>query len=49
MHVPAACISVHHGIPGTCGGQKKALDSLKLELQVIVSWHVAAGNGTLIL
>ena len=29
---------------GTSGGQKRALDPLELELQMVVSHHVAAGN-----
>lgn len=39
--VMPACISVYH--------QKRASDSLELELQMIVSCHVGAGNQTLVL
>lgn len=41
-----ACIylSVHYVVPGAPGSQKIALDLLKLELQVVVSCYVAAGN-----
>lgn len=31
-------------IPGTCGGQERALDSLALELDVVRSHHVGVGN-----
>lgn len=37
------------GIPGGSGGQKKAPDPLKLELWMIVSHHVDAGNQTWVL
>jgi hypothetical protein len=30
-----------------CGGQKKVLDLLELELQVVVTQHVDAGNPNL--
>lgn len=30
--------------PGSCGGQKKVLDLLKLELQMAVSHYVGAGS-----
>lgn len=36
-------------LPGAYAGQKRALDSLRLELQTIVSWHVDAGIWTLVL
>lgn len=32
--------------PGSCGGQKKVLDLLKLELQMAVSHYVGAGSWT---
>ena len=32
-----------------CGSQKRALDLLELELQMIVSYHVCAGYRTLVL
>jgi hypothetical protein len=31
------------------GGQKRALDPLELELQMVASHHVGAGNQTLVL
>ena len=31
---------------GSCGGPKRTLDSLELEFQVVVSYHVGAGNQT---
>lgn len=37
------------GIPGGSGGQKKAPDPLKLELWMIVSHHVDAGNQSWVL
>jgi hypothetical protein len=39
----AACLCIMC-MPGTHRGQKKALDSLKLELQTVVSCHAGAGN-----
>lgn len=30
-----------------CGGQKEALDPLRLELQMVVSYFLSAGNQTL--
>jgi len=36
VYVPCAC--------STHGGYKKALDTLELELQVVVSHHVGAGT-----
>ena len=40
---------VHHVLPATCGGQKKALDPLELQLQMVVSLHVGSGNLTQVL
>lgn len=39
---------VHHVycLPGACESQKRALDSLKLELQAVVSHHGGADNST---
>lgn len=37
-------MSLHHVHVGTCGGQRRALGPLKLELWVVVSRHVVAGN-----
>ena len=34
---------------GACGGQKRALDALELELQMVVSHHMGAGNQTQVL
>ena len=36
-------------MPGAHGGQEKVMDSLRLELQMVVSHHVAAGNQTWVL
>ena len=36
-------------VPVACRGQKRALDPSELELQVVVSCHVGAGNGTQVL
>ena len=33
----------------SCGGQKRASDPLRLELQVVVSHKVSSGNQTLVL
>jgi hypothetical protein len=38
LHVCAACVC------STYRGQKRALDPLELELQMVVSHHVCAGN-----
>jgi hypothetical protein len=27
-------------MPGTCGGEKRALDPLELKLQMVLSYHV---------
>ena len=35
---------VHYMCPGALGGQKRALDPLELELQVVVSGYVGPGN-----
>jgi hypothetical protein len=31
-------------VPGACGGQKRALDLPELQLQMVVSLRVGAGN-----
>lgn len=31
-------------VPGTCGNQKEASGPLKLELQVVLSYRLGAGN-----
>lgn len=36
------CMSICHICVGSCGGQKRALDSLELKLQFIVSCYVGA-------
>ena len=33
-------------VPGDCGGQKKVLGFLELELKMAVNCHVGAGNQT---
>lgn len=40
VHLCTTCM------PDTCGGQKKASDTLKLELQTAVSYYVGVGNET---
>lgn len=42
-------VYVHTYMPGVCGDQKRALDLLKLEFQVIVSCHVDAESITRVL
>ena len=32
-------------VTGTCGGHKRVGDPLEMELQVVVSHHMSAGNG----
>ena len=39
MNVLPVCMSVYH----MCGGQKRASDSLELELHTVVSCHMGAG------
>lgn len=36
-------------VPGACGGQRKVLDPPELELQVVVSHDIGAGDSTQIL
>lgn len=43
-----ACMSMHPVMSGALGCQKKAYDSLKLELQTILNSHVSAENPTLV-
>lgn len=40
-----SCISVFH-MPGTCEGQKRVSVVLGLELQMVISCHLGAGNWT---
>jgi hypothetical protein len=35
-------------VPGTCRGQKRTRGPLEPEIQVVVSYHVGAGNKTVI-
>lgn len=39
-----ACMQYIVCITGTHQGQKRPLDSLELELYLVVSWHVGFGN-----
>jgi hypothetical protein len=41
-----ACMPVHYVSAWICGGQKKASDSLEMEVLATVSCHVGAGNQT---
>ena len=34
-------------VPGASRNQKNALDALELEVQMVVSYHMCAGNGEL--
>lgn len=36
-------------VSGTCGGQKHPLDSLEVELRIVMSHHGDAGNQTQVL
>jgi hypothetical protein len=42
-----ACMYVYHMHVRACGGQKRALGTLKLELQMTVSLHVDTGDQNL--
>jgi hypothetical protein len=46
MGVLPACLSTVCVLGGHWGGQKKAVDSQKLELQIVLSCHVGASNQT---
>lgn len=35
---------MHHVCAGACGGQKKEVDTVELELHAVMSHHVRAGN-----
>lgn len=39
-----SCLSVYHMCASAGGGQKRALGTLGLELQIVVRRHVGAGN-----
>lgn len=45
MPIVPACVSVYH-VYSASGGWKKDLDSLKLELQMLVGPHVRTGSQT---
>lgn len=49
MSVLSACLYVYHMYHGDLGGQNEILDLLKLELRMVVSHSVDAGNGTWVL
>lgn len=49
MNVLSACIHVHYMCEVTYVDQKRASDSLELELEIVVSSHVDAGNETWVL
>jgi hypothetical protein len=36
-------MSVYYAVPGTFRGQKKEMDPLKLQLQMVVSWELNSG------
>lgn len=40
----STCVSVHHITAGACESQKRASDTLDLEIQLTVKHHVDAGN-----
>lgn len=42
----AMCVLLcaYHVLPGTCGGQRKVLDPLEMESEMVVSFHVGSGN-----
>ena len=44
MNVLPACLSVHPCLLGAQGSQKRVLDFLGLELQMVVKHQVCAGN-----
>ena len=49
MGVLTACMSIYQEHPGVLEDQKRALDPMELELPVVASCHVDAGNQTRIL
>ena len=44
-----ACMSVHMCVPDARVGQRRELESLELELEMAVSYYVAAGHQTPVL
>lgn len=44
-----ACMSAYHMCAGAQVNQKRVLDPLDLELQMVVRYHVGSGNQTCIL
>lgn len=46
VHLLPACMSVYHAhaIHGAFGSQKRALDSLDLDLESVESYHASDGN-----
>jgi hypothetical protein len=40
---------MYHMVPGAHGGQQGMCESLELELCMVISHHVGAGNRTLVL
>lgn len=46
MNVLSACVHVYLCVPGVLRGQKRASDSLELELRMVIIHHVGAVNWT---
>ena len=44
IDILSICVSVHHVTPGACESQRRASDTLDLEVQLAVNHHVGAGN-----
>jgi hypothetical protein len=44
VSIQPACVSVCYCMPGACGGQKRVLDALELELEMVVSCHMGSEN-----
>jgi hypothetical protein len=49
VHVLTACMSVDTYVPAVQEGGKRTSNPLELELQMVVSHYVGAGNGTCVL
>lgn len=43
-HLPECMCTT--GVPGICGGWRRALDPLEMELQTVLSQHVGTGSGS---